>query len=973
MANFFTRIFGSRNDRLVRSFGRTVDAINSYSKAFENFSDQKISAMTDQFRKRLLDGESLDDLLPEVFACVREASKRTIGLRHFDEQLIGGIVLHQGKIAEMRTGEGKTLVATLPAYLNALESNVHIVTVNEYLATRDSDWMAPIYNFLCMTVGAVKSGQDKLEKQRNYSCDIVYGTNNEFGFDYLRDNLEYQTKDQSQGRLTFSIVDEVDSILIDEARTPLIISGPSEENTELYIRINKFIHKLKLRTGNENSARNGEIKSQKVFVRDHDGNDLGKLEINDAIEAAQKIQMDLVEINSNSSPPECILAPRGDFTIDEKTKQAYLTEDGHDRVERLLESEGLLLSGTSLYDATNIRLMHHLTAALRAHSLFKRDVDYIINNGEIVIVDEFTGRTMPGRRWSDGLHQAIEAKESVNVKEENQTIASITFQNFFRMYDKLAGMTGTADTEAYEFQQIYGLEVVVIPTHRVMIRKDQADLVYLTKKDKFRAIIDDIKDCVEKGRPVLVGTASIDMSEELSKELKKLKPPIKHNVLNAKQHEREASIITEAGIPGAVTIATNMAGRGTDIVLGGNLDAELSNLPEETSPNDINRHREAWEDLHERVIQAEGLHIIGTERHESRRIDNQLRGRSGRQGDPGSSRFYLSMEDNLMRIFGDPERTKNLLSRVGMQEGESIESGLLTKQIERAQRKVEAHNFDMRKQLLEYDDVANDQRQVIYQQRNELMEANDIEDSVFGIRREVINSIIDEFIPPESMEEQWDLQGLDKVMEREFGLRLDIQGWVNRDELLNAEDIEEEVIAELEKDYENKSLKVGADIMRQIEKEYMLKFLDMHWREHLAALDYLRQGIGLRSFAQKNPKQEYKREAFEMFSDMLDRVKRELISFLTKVRVRGEEDIRAAQERENRKNIQFKHAAASAMNTSSSLVSNSAVNIDNSSQKKNLADPAKPFIREQPKIGRNERCHCGSGKKFKHCHGKISQ
>ena len=978
MAKFFTKLFGSRNDRLLRNYGKIVTAVNGYSDDFEKLSDDDLRAKTEKFRERLKKGESLDDLLPEAFAAVRESSRRTLGLRHFDEQLMGGLALHEGKIAEMRTGEGKTLVATLPAYVNALHSSVHVVTVNEYLAGRDAEWMGPVYEFLGMSVGAIKSGQNKTEKAAMYGCDIVYGTNNEFGFDYLRDNLEYTKEGQVQGELTFSIVDEVDSILIDEARTPLIISGPSEESTELYVRINKLIPKLKLREGDDSATRNEEIKAPKVAVTDHTGKDLGKLDFGGALAAAQEAGMDLVEVNPNTNPPQCSFQASGDYTIDEKSKQAFLTETGHERVEALLAKDGLLESGTSLYDASNIRLMHHLTAAMRAHAVFKADVEYIVNEGEIVIVDEFTGRTMPGRRWSDGLHQAIEAKEGVRVNEENQTIASITFQNFFRMYDKLAGMTGTADTEAYEFQQIYGLEVVVLPTHRPMVRKDHADLVYLTQKDKFAAIIEDIHECVEKGQPVLVGTTSIDMSEELSKALKKLKPPVPHQVLNAKQHEREATIVVEAGRPGAVTIATNMAGRGTDIVLGGNLEAELAEMGESATPEEIEAHRKAWDEQHAKVLEAGGLHIVGTERHESRRIDNQLRGRSGRQGDPGSSRFYLSMEDTLMRIFGDPERTKNLLSRVGMQEGEAIESGLLTRQIERAQRKVEAHNFDMRKQLLEYDDVANDQRQVIYQQRNELMESDDIEDSIYGIREEVVNVLVDEFVPAESMVEQWDLAGLEKALERDFGESLEIRTWVDEDDSLGEDEIRDRIVKALESSYEKRSADVGPEIMRQIEKEYMLKFLDMSWREHLGALDYLRQGIGLRGYAQKNPKQEYKREAFEMFSDMLDRVKHELISFLSKVRVRGAEDLNPNRPPADGGNMQFQHAAASALGASAPPPR--APQAGAPVQKKGApppppqqaADPAAPFVREQPKIGRNEPCHCGSGKKFKHCHGKLA-
>jgi len=978
MANVFTKLFGSRNQRLLRGYGKIVTAANAFSDAFEQLSDDELKAKTAEFRQRLKDGAELDDLLPEAFAAVRESARRTLGLRHYDEQLLGGLTLHEGKIAEMRTGEGKTLVATLPAYANALTGDsVHIVTVNDYLASRDAEWMKPVYEFLGMTVGVISAGQNKDDKRAAYQADIVFGTNNEFGFDYLRDNLEYHKEGQVQRRLAFAIVDEVDSILIDEARTPLIISGPSEESTEMYVRINKLIPRLKLRKGYENAARNHEISASKVTVIDRGGNALGSMSLDEAIAVAAEVDCDLVETQPNASVPVCSLEESGEYTVDEKGKQAFLTEEGHETVEALLAKEGLLERGGSLYDAANIRLMHHLTAAMRAHALFKKDVDYIINDGEIVIVDEFTGRTMPGRRWSDGLHQAIEAKESVRVKEENQTVASITFQNYFRMYGKLSGMTGTADTEAYEFQTIYGLEVVVIPTHRDMVRDDQPDLVYLTQKDKFEAITEDIKDCAERGQPVLVGTTSIETSELLSAELKK--QGIRHEVLNAKQHEREANIVAEAGRPGAVTIATNMAGRGTDIVLGGNVDAELADLGEDLDQSARDAHREEWKKIHQTVLDAGGLHIIGTERHESRRIDNQLRGRSGRQGDPGSSRFYLSMEDTLMRIFGDPERTKSLLSRVGMREGESIESGLLTRQIERAQRKVEAHNFDARKMLLEYDDVANDQRTVIYQQRNELMEAEEIADSIAGIREEVVDTVIDEHIPPQSMEEQWDAPGLTLALEREFGAHLDIQRWLEDESSLDEAALRDRIINSVGEAYDAKANDVGADLMRIIEKEYMLKFLDMHWREHLAALDYLRQGIGLRSYAQKNPKQEYKREAFEMFSDMLDRVKHELISFLARVKVRGEEDVQAAQQRAATDKMQYQHAQAAPLSAAPPPQGAQGIQGAQTIQAgrppvppKAPADPATPFVREAPKVGRNDPCHCGSGKKFKHCHGKLS-
>jgi preprotein translocase subunit SecA len=976
MANFLTKLFGSRNQRLLRDYGKIVVAANGYADGFEQLSDDEIKAKTVEFRQRLKEGEELDSILPEAFAAVRESARRTLGLRHFDQQFLGGLTLHEGKIAEMRTGEGKTLVATLPAYANALGGDsVHIVTVNDYLASRDAEWMAPVYEFLGMHVGVIAAGQSKEEKRAAYEADIIYGTNNEFGFDYLRDNLEYTKDGQVQRRLAFAIVDEVDSILIDEARTPLIISGPSEELTELYVRINKLMPKLKLRKGDDSAARNSEIETAKVSVVDQNGKDLGVMPLGDAIAAASAAGLDLVEPPGNVSVPVCHFEESGDYTVDEKSKQAFLTEDGHDKVETLLLKEGLLEEGGSLYDAANIRLMHHLTAAMRAHAVFKKDVEYIINDGEIVIVDEFTGRTMPGRRWSDGLHQAIEAKEGVRVKEENQTVASITFQNFFRMYGKLSGMTGTADTEAYEFQQIYGLEVVVIPTHRPMVRDDQPDLVHLTQADKFAAISEDIQDCVERGQPVLVGTTSIETSELLAMQLKN--EGIPHEVLNAKQHEREAHIVEEAGRPGAVTIATNMAGRGTDIVLGGRLDAELAALGEAADESEIADLRKDWEQRHQTVLDAGGLHIIGTERHESRRIDNQLRGRSGRQGDAGSSRFYLSMEDSLMRIFGDPDRTKALLSRVGMREGEAIESGLLTRQIERAQRKVEAHNFDARKSLLEYDDVANDQRQVIYEQRNELMAAEEIADSIAGIRAEVVNVVIDEFIAPQSVEENWDAAALTHALEREFDAHLDIAAWLEKEASLDEDELRERIVSSIEQEYDTKAAAVGEPLMRIIEKEYMLKFLDMHWREHLGALDYLRQGIGLRSYAQKNPKQEYKRESFEMFGTMLDRVKHELISFLTRVKVKGEEDVQAAQQRPASGQMQFQHAEASALAAAplpagppkgSKLPGGKSV----PPPPKAPADPAAPFVRDAPKIGRNEPCHCGSGKKFKHCHGKLS-
>ena len=894
MANFLTNIFGSRNQRILNKLSKKVSSINKLEKLMQSLSDSELSAKTGEFRMRLQDDESLDDLLIEAFAVVREASVRTLGMRPFDVQLIGGMVLHQGDIAEMRTGEGKTLVATLPAYLNALsEKGVHVVTVNEYLAKRDSEWMSPIYESLGMKVGVTSSTQSHEEKKLAYAADITYTTNNELGFDYLRDNLAFSINDKVQRNLNFAIVDEVDSILIDEARTPLIISGPVDESIDLYKKINKLIPKLAAET---------------------DDNE-------------------------------------GDYTKDEKSKQIFITESGHQHIESLMIDSGLIEKDESLYDAANIRLLHHLNAALRAHAMFSKDVDYIVKDGEVVIVDEFTGRTMPGRRWSDGLHQAVEAKENVSVKQENQTVASITFQNYFRLYENLSGMTGTADTEAFEFQSIYGLEVIVIPTHKPMIREDYPDLVYLNEEGKYEAIIEDIIDCKKNNQPALVGTTSIETSELLSAKLKKLK--IKHEVLNAKQHQREATIVQQAGRPGAITIATNMAGRGTDIVLGGNLEAELEAV--ESSKDEI---VENWKKRQEQVLQAGGLHIIGTERHESRRIDNQLRGRSGRQGDPGSSRFYLSMEDNLMRIFGDPERTKSLLSRAGMQEGEAIESKLLSRQIEKAQRKVESHNFDIRKNLLEYDDVSNDQRKVVYHQRNELMEADDIQQSIKSIREEVVEMTVDNFIPSESHEDNWDPEGLTNALEKDFLLPLKISQWVKQDSQLNSENIRDRCIEKVQLASEEKESIVGSDLMRMVEKEIMLKQLDIHWKEHLAAMDYLRQGIGLRGYAQKNPKQEYKQEAFLMFSEMLDQIKHDTISMLARIRIQNEQDIQRMEEQRR---------AEQSMDFNKSENNSPFKQSDN--KKKNNSSP---FIRSEKKVGRNDPCPCGSGKKYKHCCGKLT-
>jgi preprotein translocase subunit SecA len=971
VSNFMVGIFGSRNHRLIKRYGSLVAAANALEAGLAPLSDDALRAKTAELKERHAASGDLDALLPEAFALVREAARRTLGMRHFDVQLIGGIALHQGKIAEMRTGEGKTLVATLNAYLNALTGKgVHVVTVNEYLAQRDADWMGPIYRFLGLTVGVIKSNQPNEEKRQAYAADITYGTNNEFGFDYLRDNLAFRPEDRVQRSLNYAIVDEVDSILIDEARTPLIISGRSEESTELYVRINQLIPSLKIHKPPSGKA-NDDIESSQVELLGVTGNSLGVMPTGAALEKAKEGGHHLIEIEPEAKPPKAQLFVPGHYSIDEKSKQAHLTEEGHEYVEQLLLKAGLLSEGESLYDPANIRLMHHLTAALRAHGLFRREVDYIVKDGEVIIVDEFTGRTMIGRRWSDGLHQAVEAKEGVRVKEENQTVASITFQNYFRMYKKLAGMTGTADTEAYEFQQIYGLEVVVIPTHMPMIRDDAPDLVYLTQKDKFDAIIEDIKDCHGRGQPVLVGTTSIETSEYLSGLLKKAKIP--HQVLNAKFHEREAEIIMQAGRPGTVTIATNMAGRGTDIKLGGNLEAERAKL---SSPSDADLQAlEAdWKQRHAKVIETGGLHIVGTERHESRRIDNQLRGRSGRQGDPGSSRFYLSLEDNLMRIFGDPERIKRMLSRAGMKEGEAIESKLLSRQIERAQRKVEAHNFDIRKQLLEYDDVANDQRRVVYQQRAELMEATDISQAIGAIRAEVVNTTISEYVAPESVEEEWNKEGLTKALEREFGVRLDVAALLESDHTIDEKRLRELVVAAASESYEKKVAEIGPNVMHEVEKQIMLRQLDSHWKEHIAALDYLRQGIHLRGYAQRNPKQEYKREAFEMFSSMLERVKHDTISILSKIQIRRPEDAQAVEPAApDPSTLRFQHAAAPSLTQAPPAPEPRPMSAPpDPRMRPPPPEPVPQYVRDAPKVGRNDPCPCGSGKKFKQCHGRLS-
>jgi len=887
-----TKLFGSRNDRLLKQIKKEVVKINALEPTFEALADDELKNKTAEFKERLEQGETLDQILPEAFAVVREASKRVFSMRHFDVQMIGGMVLNQGKISEMRTGEGKTLTATLPAYLNGLTGNgVHVITVNDYLASRDADWSRPLFEYLGMTVGCNIAGLSPEDKQAAYNADITYGTNNEFGFDYLRDNMAFSPEERAQKPLNFAIIDEVDSILIDEARTPLIISGQAEDNAELYKVINTVVPTLE-----------------------------------------QQAEED--KENEEST---------GDFSIDEKAKQIYLTERGQIRIEEIMQEKGLIDEGDSLFSASNITLLHHVMAALRAHNLFKKDDDYIVKDGEVIIVDEHTGRTMEGRRWSEGLHQAVEAKEGVNIQNENQTLASITFQNFFRLYNKLSGMTGTADTEAFEFNHIYGLETVVIPTNQPMIRDDRADLIYLTEEEKFEAILEDIKDCVERGQPTLVGTISIETSEFLSSFLKKEK--IKHKVLNAKFHEQEAEIVADAGKVGAVTIATNMAGRGTDIVLGGNLAAIIAKL-KNPSEQDIERAKTEWQEQHNKVLELGGLHIIATERHESRRIDNQLRGRAGRQGDAGSTRFYLSMEDGLMRIFAS-ERIGNMMRKLGMEHGEAIEHPWVTKSIENAQRKVEGRNFDIRKQLLEFDDVANDQRKVIYEQRNELMDEPEIAEVITAIRTDVVTGLIDQHIPPQSLDEMWDIEGLEERLKGELALELPIANWLAEDSKLHEETLREKILDVANTVYAEKEDIVGADVLRQFEKAVMLQSLDSHWKEHLAAMDHLRQGIHLRGYAQKNPKQEYKRESFELFSELLENLKYDVVGILCKVKIQAESDVEAVEEQHRKSEEvpkEFTHESSSA--------------------------PADP--QEGRRVGRNEACPCGSGKKYKQCHGKLT-
>ncbi|HIG07866.1 MAG: preprotein translocase subunit SecA [Methylococcales bacterium] len=909
------KLFGSRNDRLVKKKNKLVKSINVLEAEFEALSDEALQAKTAEFRDRLASGTVLEDLIPEAFAAVREASVRVLGMRHFDEQLIGGMVLNDGKISEMKTGEGKTLVATLSVYLNALPGKgVHVVTVNDYLAKRDSAWMGRIYTFLGMTTGVIVSEIASVDRREAYGSDITYGTNNEFGFDYLRDNMAYTLDSKVQRGLHYAVIDEVDSILIDEARTPLVISGPTEESTEMFVKVNQII------PGLTKQEKEGET---------------------------------------------------GDYSVDEKMRTVHLTEAGHARVEQIMAENGYISEGGSLYDAANIRMMHFLSASLRAHVLYHRDVDYIVKSNEVLIVDEFTGRIMSGRRWGDGLHQAIEAKEQVRVQEDNQTLASITFQNYFRLYHKLSGMTGTADTEAIELQKIYGLEVVVIPTHRPMVRDDRGDHIYMTVGEKYNAIIEDIQGCSKRGQPVLVGTTSIENSELISREL--TKNNVKHEILNAKQHEREAHIIEQAGTTGAVTIATNMAGRGTDIVLGGNLDVALKSLGENPSESALEKVKEDWRLHHERVLASGGLHVIGSERHESRRIDNQLRGRSGRQGDPGSSHFYLSLEDDLMRIFAS-EKVASMMQKLGMVEGEAIEHPWVTRAIENAQKKVEGRNYDIRKQILDYDDVANDQRKVIYGQRNDLMEAKDISDIVGAFRDDVVSSVVTQYIPEQTMEDQWDVAGLEGHLQQEFELTIPWQAMLEKDHSLQREDVIRLTQEKLVENWVQKESNISSDVMRNFEKSVVLQVLDSTWKEHLGAMDHLRAGIHLRGYAQRDPKQEYKRESFEMFVSMLDFVKYEVVGLLSKVQVNVEEDLQAFDDqRQEPQEMNFEHADAESSLSESVEPTALEAGLMPPPQAQGVEEDAeKPFVRDGRKVGRNDPCPCGSGKKFKQCHGKLT-
>ncbi len=915
----FKFLFGTKNSRELRRMGRLVKLINELEPRYAAITD--LQSVTAQLKDRLKGGEPLDALLPDAFAAVREASRRVRNMRHFDVQMIGGITLHEGRIAEMRTGEGKTLVATLPAYLNALSGAVHVITVNDYLAKRDAEWMGPIYAELGLSTGVVTSRQNSADKREAYRADITYGTNNEFGFDYLRDNMAFTLDDQFQRGLHFAIIDEVDSILVDEARTPLIISGQAEESTELYRKVNTLVPKL--------------------------------------------VRQPFVERQSPLDRFEPAAEDLGDYMVDEKEKRVEMTERGHQRVEEELVRMGLLAEGQSLYSSSHLNLLHHVLAALKAHAIFQRDVDYMVSNGEIVIVDEHTGRAMPGRRWSEGLHQAVEAKEGVRIQHESQTLASTTFQNYFRLYKKLSGMTGTADTEAAEFHQIYGLDVVVIPTHRPMVRKDHNDLVFLTIQEKYDAIVEDVEACRTRGQPILIGTASIESSEKLSAELNRRQIP--HSVLNAKQHEREAEIIAQAGKPGTVTIATNMAGRGTDIVLGGNWEAEANARQLEDADRDALMNQ--WQSLHDQVVVAGGLHIIGTERHESRRIDNQLRGRSGRQGDPGSTRFYLSMEDNLMRLFAS-DRMRALMQSLGMEKGEAIEHRMVNNAIEKAQRKVEGRNFDIRKNLLEYDDVANDQRQVIYKQRRDLMEVDDISVMIEGMRDEVLRDTMAEYVPPQSLEEQWDTAGLETALRTEFASQQPVSKWLAEDDSLTEEKLITRVLGQLEAEYKAKEAnwaELGVNI-RVVEKQIMLQVLDQRWKEHLAAMDHLRASIGLRAYAQKQPKQEYKRESFELFQELLFNIRRDVVRLLSRVQLEQPSQVEEEERRrraEAEKRMQFSHAAAPPLEQAG----------DEQGVAPSPPPPPRPqvetVVRNEAKVGRNEPCPCGSGKKFKQCHGKA--
>ncbi|QQD22183.1 preprotein translocase subunit SecA [Oceanospirillaceae bacterium ASx5O] len=909
IGNLFRKIFGSKNSRELKRMGKLVEQINAFETELQALSDADLQARTPALRQRLTDGAGIDSILPEAFAVCREASRRVMGMRHFDVQMIGGITLHEGRIAEMRTGEGKTLVATLPTYLNALTGNsVHVVTVNEYLARRDANWMRPLYEFLGLSVGVVVPGQNPLEKREQYQADIVYGTNNEFGFDYLRDNMAFSLEDKVQRGLHFAIVDEVDSILIDEARTPLIISGPAEDSSEMYKAINRLVPNL--------------IRGEESDEEQERGN--------------------------------------GHYYVDEKSRSIELTEEGHEYIEELLINDGILKEGESLYAANNLPLLHHVHAALKAHAIYQKNVEYIIQNGQVVIVDEHTGRTMPGRRWSDGLHQAVEAKEGLKIQPESQTLASTTFQNYFRLYEKLSGMTGTADTEAFEFHQIYGLDVVVIPTNKEVRRIDFNDVIYATQKEKYDAVIEEIRTVTAAGRPVLVGTASIESSEYVSALLTKAK--VAHNVLNAKENAREAQIIADAGRPGAVTIATNMAGRGTDIMLGGNWEAEVAAL-ENPAEEQIAAIKADWQKRHDGVLEAGGLHIIGTERHESRRIDNQLRGRAGRQGDAGSTRFFLSLEDNLMRIFMS-ERMRGMMQALGMKDGESIEHKMVTNAVEKAQRKVEGRNFDIRKQLLEYDDVANDQRRVVYNQRNDLMAMDNIGEIISNIRQDVVTETISQFIAPQSLEEQWDIEGLEATLKEQFDIELPVRQWLDTEEKLYEETLRERILQAIQAAYDAKAEQAGVAVLHQFEKQVMLQVLDNLWKEHLATMDYLRQGIHLRGYGQKNPKQEYKRESFLLFEQLLKNIKHDTIRILSHVKVRQEEEVQRLEEE--------RRAAAAALAERAKYQHEEAESLTGNGPQDEEAPAAQPFVRDEKKVGRNDPCPCGSGKKYKHCHGTLS-